>query len=893
MAPAENLVAALPIRLAGEVRWPAFAANVTPLPLARFVSLLSPLPFVLVAAASVAPRGATKPGTPGARSASIVRELASVRLEAGESDVHWVDLPRGAVRSRLKSARAIVRARRPGERWDVYLVLARVSPEGAVLSVEGIHDLTRTSAVSETLVSAGNGHAGWVIGGEKRVYRIETADLDGARHPTGEEWTTIPRIQHALTNLQHTGQLAGIGRRSFKLDPAAEHVSLSVEREHLVVVADGHRIEIPWDRTLPIDGGRFIREEEREFARPGNLVTWAVDRARDLSWFGDERMQLTKAVAYAILDRVDRLVGAVRAPDTSEPIAAELGEATSKANTVSADPEVGFPPPPIPPLVTPPLPDEGAWFSLESDPFVHGNPGAPTPLVTTYLRGDGARPDSRVIVVAWDPRQVELDMVPGTEEPQSATGETGTGMIPRSPEVMSRLLAAFNGAFQSTHGDFGMQVDGSVIVPPKPYAATVARTADGATGFGTWPYDLTIPSDFASFRQNLTPLVDGGKLNPYGREWWGGVPHDWEDETHTVRSGLCLTREGFISYFYGTGIDHLHLGRVMLAARCDYGLHLDMNQGHTGFELYRVYRAGELPPLVGKLDGHWQAEGDVLDMPGFKFRGRRLVRNMQLQHFPRYIRRGARDYFYLLLRPTLPGVPLTQGAKEGEEGAWTTRGLPQFGFPYALATTAVRPDPARGETKVRVLKFDPSVVRAAGSGDERADSVLSIDAASTGGHGTSLWLTARHAVIGASAPASDAVRIATGSATPDGPARAALAVDADGMVVYAEVATAAAPSRDAALLATVLNQAHGGERLFLETPLVVAIGATDDLAGHPAHLTSAAIRLVRERAPRARRLFPETPILPPRDWMPLQRQTRWFPKEVESAAAPEPSSAEP
>ena len=73
----------------------------------------------------------------------------------------------------------------------------------------------------------------------------------------------------------------------------------------------------------------------------------------------------------------------------------------------------------------------------------------PTPLVTTYLRADGARRDSRVYIVEWDPRQVELDAVAGTEEPQSATGETGDGMIPRTPEIddaasSRRSTAAFN-----------------------------------------------------------------------------------------------------------------------------------------------------------------------------------------------------------------------------------------------------------------------------------------------------------------------------------------------------------------------------------------------------------------------------------------------------------------
>ena len=278
--------------------------------------------------------------------------------------------------------------------------------------------------------------------------------------------------------------------------------------------------------------------------------------------------------------------------------------------------------------------------------------------MTTFVRADGARPDSLVYVVAWDPRQVELDVVAGTEEPQSATGETGDGLIPRKPEIMRRVIAAFNGAFQSTHGDFGMMDDGAVIVPPKPYGATIAsRLADGATGFGTWPNDVTIPKEIMSFRQNLTPLVEDGAFNPYGRNWWGGVPHDWEDVTHTVRSGICLTTDGFVAYFYGTSIDPVHLGRVMLSARCDYGVHLDMNQGHTGLEVYRADRAENLPTLTDKLDGHWQAQGDVSDMPGWKFRGRRLVRNMQLMHFPRYIRRGARDYFYLMVKPLLPLAP--------------------------------------------------------------------------------------------------------------------------------------------------------------------------------------------------------------------------------------------
>lgn len=861
---------------------------------ARLVALLRPLPLLVAMGVLGAAPGVALRLPPGGRSRALVHELAGARLETTESDVRWLDPPRGPLALRRNGARALVLARSPGEAWDVYLVRTRLSPEGTLLGVDGVFDVTRTSAVSESALVVSGLHAGWTIGDGGRTYRVELADVGGDVPPTGEDWTSLARAQHALTNLQRTGQLRGLARRSFKLDPAAHHVALTAEGERLVVVADDHRIVIPWDRERPVEGQRFVREEERVLARPGNLVTWAVDRARDLSWFGDERMQLTKAIAYAALDRIDRALGTVRTPSPVEPLSEGLGEsATGAAHT---DPDTGWPPAPLTPPVQPALPDEGTWFLLDHDPFVRTSAAVPNPLVTTYLRADGARPDSRVYVVAWDPRQVELDVVAGTEEPQSATGETGTGMIPRRPEVLSRVVAAFNGAFQSTHGDFGMMADGAVLVPPKPYAATIARLENGDTGFGTWPHDLTITKEFVSFRQNLTPLVADGKLNPYGREWWGGVPHDWEDETHTVRSGLCLTKEGFIEYFYGTKIDHVHLGRAMIAARCDYGVHLDMNQGHTGLELYRVDEAKSLPPISDKLDGHWQTEGDVLGMPGWRFRGRRLVRNLQLMHFPRYIRRGARDYFYLMLRPLLPRAALTTLAGEPGEGQWAVRGLPQYGFPYALATTSVRPDGARPETKVRVLAVDPTVLRPAAAASEMAPTVLSVGPPrETSGGDTALWIGGGRASVGHDPPTSGAVLVGRGSSTPRAPTAAAACIDRDGKVVYAEVATAADPSKDASLLTRVLEDARCDARLFFATPLPFALGGSRDLSDHPVHVREDASRLVRAAPPGGRRIFEQTPVVSPEQWMPLQRQTRWFPKEPEPAlsasAAPEPESA--
>lgn len=852
----------------------------------RWHRILRPLPLLAAFGWLAHPRGPVHDSRHSGANAALAGALSQRGLEATADDVHFVDPPPAALTSRWKRPRAVVRARHPGGSFDVFVVRTELTPEGALLDVDAVYDITRTAAADEAHLVAGSSHAAWTIGGHGKTYRVEIADLRGETLPLSEHWPAIARLQHAITSFQRTGQTNGIGRRSFKLDPPAHRVVLRVEGDALVIEADDHRIAVPFDRTRPIAGARFLNEEDRELAQPGNLITWAVDRARDVSWFGDERMQLTKAIAYRVLDAIDRAVGAVHSgrPRQSDLLAAAL---TKAAET---DPETGWPPPPIPPLVSPPLPDEGTWLALDQDPFVRTNPEAPPPLVTAYFRGDGARPDCGVYVVEWDPRQVELDMTPGTEEPQSATGETGTGMIPRKPEIMSRLLGAFNGAFQSTHGDYGMMVDGSVLVPPKPYSATIARLEDGTTGFGTWPEDLTVPKTFASFRQNLTPLVADGKYNPYGREWWGGVPHDWEDETHTVRSAVCLTREGFVAYFYATKIDPSHLGRVLTAARCDYGIHLDMNQGHTGLELYRAFPDGALPSL-GKLDGHWQAEGDIIGMPDWKFRGRRLLKNMQLMHFPRYIRRGMRDYFYLMLKPILPGAPLSLPGADAGEGRWRFRDLPQHGFPPALATTSVRPDLRRPETKVRVLKLDPETVEPTVAADSPV--ILAIDGAQNRpGEDARMWIGPGRARIGNAASEPGASLLWAGARRPGSQTRAAACVDADGKIVYAEVTTAPSPADDGPLLARVLEGARCNESLFMTERPSVAVGGVVDLSEHPVRVSASAVRLSRRAVTGVERLFRETPTLAPAVWMPLQRQTRFWPKETEPAPSastdPEP-----
>lgn len=857
----------------------------------RSLYALRPVPLVLAVAiglqlgAGVSERVGREPD----RSAALVLALEDAGLRADVRDVHWVDEPGGIWTSRTAEPRAVVRAHAKGEPADIYLVTARLSPEGRLLELTGSYNLSDTSAVDEQQLAVSGPRAAWVISGGGKTYSVHYADLRGELQPSGPGWTRTKLWQDELTNLQQTGQRSGVGRRSFKLDPAAERALLGFSDDALLIDSDGRKIRVPTDDArAQIDGERFVVEHEHHKARPGNLVTWSVDRVRQSPWFSDDQMQYVKAVAFEVLDVAKRFGAAVTGDDGSEAIAEEAGDVFSRPPVEYTDPETGWPPPAMDPMLKPPLEGEGKWRSLEGDPFVRSNPGMPNPFVFSFIRTDRRRPYTRIYVLVWDPRQVQLHTMSGTVEPKSATGETGPGLVPRDPKVMGRLVAALNGGFQATHGEFGMMAEKVVYLPPKPYAATVAKLDDGNTGFGTWPREETVPDHIIGFRQNMTPLVMDGKINPYKRNWWGGVPPGWKDESRTVRSAICMTDEKFIAYLYGTSIDADHLAFAMQRARCQYAIHLDMNAGHTGLEFYKAAPTSELPELDRKLESVWEARGPVSNMSGWSFLGRRMIKYMGLMNFPRYINREARDFFYLTLRHVLPGLPPPKptGEAGAGEGEWKVKGLPQHGWPYAIATSWLRPEAGRPETKVRLMKVDPKAVRPARKVDDKTKLVVALRSANPGAaeagrpglyHANGAFLIAPKPV-----PAG-AVPVLAGF--PPGHEHASGAVAAvgvgklDGMLYYAEVATAPDAARDAELLGALLRRLGCEQVLLLDAAPKPALGGVTDLAGHPVARSNDGVLLLRAEYPGAKRIFTETPIVSPDEWYPLQaKRVRYFRK---------------
>lgn len=856
----------------------------------------------LVFAISTVPRGEASRET----SALLASAFG---LQVTESSVNLVtesDLPFA-----LGYRTVVFLASKPHEPRDLYRAEVRVTPTGHPIAVRRLANLTKTSASDEDeLVVLGSRVATRSRAGD-RYTSAKMIDLSGESDELTADrnlfWDLMWSIRHTI----EYGTPHGVEIHSYNLLEPAEEVELALHDDGLVLRFDDTEV-----RTGP-EGRPTSGRDQVDHLPPArvepSLVPFTVNTVRQISWIGPRGIEWMEHLFFNWLDLGRRGWERVGGSTTSgEELTHEMGvdeeDQPRPANINLADlPEIGFPPPSLEPIRDDPVENEGRWRPMTDTRFVRLNPGAPPFFATTFIRPDTERSYARTFIVIWDPRQVELYPVAGTIEPMSATGIRGSGLVPR--DEVDRMVAGFNGGFQATHGEYGMMMEGTLFIPPKGYAATMASLADGRTGFGTWNEDVdVIPPEITAFRQNMTALVQDGEINPFNRDWWGAAPPGARDPTYTQRSGACLTEEGFAAYFWGPSLSPEALGAAMVAARCTHGTHLDMNAVLTGFEFYHVAPTDELPEIDRPLDQDFEREGTVPHRRELSFRSRRLARGMKQLNFPRYVRRDTRDFFWLKLRHVLPGPPLEPVITpplEGE-GAWRAKGLPVGGFPPSFVRTFLRPDPAQPEKRVELIRVDPYTVRAArgasgdwpSSGPSGQAGPAGLLAAIIPGEGATLSqgeLPLGRRTIGLvgsklvrPATVSDPVELSQGSVETlvgiGGPALSevdratmALARDPQGFLIVA-----LEPGGDPALLSKALRRAGA------DPTAAVALGTGDSpaadmvfyagqgadrraatLSGRepPSFGSGEALLLVDGHFPQAVRIFPDVPVVPRGRWM--------------------------
>ena len=167
---------------------------------------------------------------------------------------------------------------------------------------------------------------------------------------------------------------------------------------------------------------------------------------------------------------------------------------------------------------------------------------------------------------------------------------------PVTPAQAETLVAAFNGGFKMNAARGGYYTEGRVIDPLRTGAASLVIYADGSVDIGAWGTNVRMTPQVVGVRQNLLPLVAGGRPTPRAASahWrvWGstcaatscghgvpGVEHQW-------RSGLGITADGALVYVAGPALDPLQLAQLLVRAGVIRGMQLDINPAWPVFVTY-------------------------------------------------------------------------------------------------------------------------------------------------------------------------------------------------------------------------------------------------------------------------------------------------------------------
>ncbi len=601
-----------------------------------------------------------------------VRQVATAAFAAEglqvTGDIHLMPLD-AASQQEANTFAAIAEVQPEGLKTrDIGRVTVQRAPESQPVRVAPVFNLTRTENADERVVNTEGPLAIISVRNGKDIIGLLALDFSGESPRLIQTWGKLDRWKNLVSNWQESGQTNGIGRQRIMFDPP--HSALSVipkgDREFELEATGGSP---RWMMKLSNDlTEQAILTSMTQGAPKPEVITqikgqrphlgWLVDSIRDLSWVGPTKIARLEDVVFTMVDWGKRQREAVLGPAPVEApaLAAAADPATAQSDALLANiPSVAgqggrwrpaserrkartWPPPPGKPVFSEPGPGEGKWVPMTR--MIKPSGDKSVVFYQSWVRPDTGRGFAHVSVTAWDPSRIQLGTVAGTREPESKTGIKGTGQIPRKLEVTPRVVAAFNGGFQSKHCQCGMVADSGVVAPPMGAAATVAGTADGRTLMGQWPAGeawksrwqrpagVKTPKWIASLRQNIDTLVDGNQINPTGRRKWGntgGVAT--ASGVHTVRTGLCLMEGGAMAYLFGVSVSAEMLGKAMIAFNCEYGMHLDMNSGHSGFEFY-----------------------NVKDIEAKDFEASKMIQDMWHMNYPRYIKRDGRDYMYLTHR---------------------------------------------------------------------------------------------------------------------------------------------------------------------------------------------------------------------------------------------------
>jgi hypothetical protein len=510
----------------------------------------------------------------------------------------------------------------PAAPADLYRARVRLTRAGRPVSIHGVRNITGTPLGDERdLVGRGRyvAFATWAYGAPQGVTLLDLAGDERNR----DARTRIERAQAAVESWLETGTLRGLGRVELSFGSPPADVKLDMAEDALVMAVGKEALPAALD---PISGSIRMADEDPYSARaqriphPVRPLAPVLFELAKRGLGGGAADALQKVVAAAARER--RLPRDAQKGRSGDPSVADRPLAPAEP-TPSIN---GWPPEPIAPPISPPLPGEGVWVPARSPLLPAPAAGAESPLFfETIVRPDPGQPRGSVRLLVMDMRQLEIRMEGGFDEPRPVTGPRGSGRLPEGA-LAARGVAAFAGGKPHGSGEVGMVVDRRVLVPPSPGAPTIASLRDGRAAFGPWPFGSELPGDFLSIRQSPLALIEKG------------APVKSSGPERVERAALGRTRDGHLVYAWSAEISADALARALELARCEAAMHLGTSP--SGFAFVRSGAQTTDPRS-------YQAE---LLTPAMSVRERQIAGASPV------------EIFYLLLRDPRPTVPLPEGA---------------------------------------------------------------------------------------------------------------------------------------------------------------------------------------------------------------------------------------
>ncbi len=256
-------------------------------------------------------------------------------------------------------------------------------------------------------------------------------------------------------------------------------------------------------------------------------------------------------------------------------------------------------PAPLRPFQRPLIPREGVWHAAGRRVR-----GIPAVYETTLVPPGGSAPAG----IAWmDTRLLSARLYSGSGSPGGGPYKYTAPILPAAART---LVAAFNGGFYMSAAQGGYYTEGKLIDPLRKGAASLVIYRGGSVNIGAWGSDVSMTKNVVAVRQNLVPLVAGGRPTPlaYTSDWllWGatcgatncasttpGIEHQW-------RSGAGVTADGALVYVQGPGLDPLQVAQLLVRAGVVRGMQLDINPYWPVLVTYRPKTPfGEATPANG------------------------------------------------------------------------------------------------------------------------------------------------------------------------------------------------------------------------------------------------------------------------------------------------------